>query len=154
MGSHYGPVREYTACRYEVKVNPDRPGPSVTRAGSMLDPRRPLTSVTHRMGILLAVVAICAAWAAAVPSVAPAAGFTVCPKVRVDLGVIDALVSARNTSCDFARGFVRRHRRQLCSVSQSTISGWRKSIMTMGEGVTCTTLRKGSRVIATNACGA
>lgn len=154
MGSHYGPVREYTARRYEVKANPDRPGPSATPARSMLDPRRPITSVTHHMGILLAVVAICAAWAAVSPSAAPAAGFKVCPKVRVDLGVIDALVSARNTSCGFARGFVRRHRRQLCSTSQSTIGEWRKSIMTMGEGLTCTTLRKGSKVIATNACTA
>jgi hypothetical protein len=154
MGSHYGPVREYTARRYEVKANPDRPEPDVTGARLMLDPRRAITSVTHHMGILLAVVAICAAWAAASPAVAPAAAFKVCPKVRVDLGVIDALVSARNTSCEFARGFVRRHRRELCSMSQSTISGWRKSIVTIGEGLTCTTLRKGSRQIATNACSA
>jgi hypothetical protein len=102
---------------------------------------------------LLLVMAICAAWAAASPSVAPAAGFKTCRAVRVDLGVILARVSERNTSCRFARYFVRRHRRQLCSLSES-ITGWRKTIIAIGEGLTCTLLRRGSKAIRTNACGA
>jgi hypothetical protein len=102
---------------------------------------------------LLLVMAICAAWAAASPSVAPAAGFKTCRAVRVDLGVILAGVSERNTSCRFARHFVRRHRRQLCSLTES-INGWRKTISAGGEGLTCTLLRRGSKVIRTNACGA
>jgi hypothetical protein len=105
------------------------------------------------LGSLLLVMAICGGWAAAIPSVAPAAGFKVCRAVRVDLGVILAGVSERNTSCRFARHFVRRHRLQLCSLSAS-IQGWRKTITAIGEGPSCTLLRKGSRVIRTNACGA
>lgn len=102
---------------------------------------------------LLLVMVLCAAWAAAIPSVSPAAGFKRCKAVRVDLGVIVAGVSERNTSCRFARHFVRRHRLELCSLSAS-IKGWRKTITAIGEGLSCTLLRKGSKAIRTNACGA
>ena len=104
------------------------------------------------LGSLLLVMAICVAWAAASPSVVPASGFKTCKAVRVDLGVILAAVSERNTSCRFARYFVRRHRLQLCSLSES-IKGWRRTITAIGEGSTCTLLRKGSKAIRTNACG-
>jgi hypothetical protein len=102
---------------------------------------------------LLLVMAICTAWAAASPPAAPAAGFKTCKAVRVDLGGILAGVSERNTSCRFARHFVRRHRLELCSLSES-IKGWRKTITAIGEGSTCTLLRKGSKAIRTTACGA
>jgi hypothetical protein len=106
------------------------------------------------LGSLLLVMAIGVAWAAAIPSFAAAAGFKTCKAVRADLGVILAGVSERNTSCRFARYFVRRHRRQLCCLSASTIKGWRKTITAIGEDLTCTLLRKGSKAIRTNACGA
>jgi len=106
------------------------------------------------MGSLLLITAICVAGAAAIPSAAPAAGFKTCEAVRVDLGVILAGVSERNTSCRFARYFVRRHRRELCSLSKPTINGWRKTITAIGQDLTCTLLRKGSKAIRTNACGA
>jgi hypothetical protein len=117
-------------------------------------PRTLADAASHRMGSLLLVMAICAAGAAAIPSVAPAAGFKTCKAVRVDLGVILAGVSERNTSCRFARHFVRRHRRELCSLSASTIKGWRKTITGIGQDLTCTLLRKGSKAIRTTACGA
>jgi len=110
-------------------------------------------SRSRTLGSLLLVMVICAAGAAAIPSGAPAAGFKTCKAVRVDLGVIVAGVSERNTSCRFARHFVRRHRRELCSVSES-INGWRKTITAIGEGLSCTLLRKGPKAIRTTACGA
>ena len=105
------------------------------------------------LGSLLLVMAVCVAGTAAIPSVAPAAGFKTCKAVRVDLGVIVAGISERNTSCRFARHFVRRHRNELCSLSES-IEGWRKTITGIGEGLSCTVLRKGSKAIRTTACGA
>jgi hypothetical protein len=113
-----------------------------------------ITSANHRMTSLLLVVAMCAAWVAATPSVVAADGFKTCRTVHVELGVIMAAVRQRNTSCQFARHFVRRHRLELCSLSRSTLEGWRKTITARGEGLTCVLLRKGSRAIRTNACGA
>lgn len=155
MGSYSCPDREYSDLRYEVNLAEPDPDLRVTRVPTIVvDPRRDITSATHRMTGLLLVLAMCAAWAAASPSVAAAAVFKTCKAVRVDLGVIVAGVSQRNTSCQFARHFVRRHRLELCSLSKSTIKGWRKTITGIGEGLTCTLLRKGSKAVRTNACGA
>jgi len=153
MGSYYCPDRKYNDFQYEVNVA-DLDSERATRVPTIVvDPRRDVTSTTHRMTSLLLVLTMCAAWAAASPTVAAAAGLKTCRTVRVDLGVIMAAVSQRNTSCQFARHFVRRHRVELCSLSKSTIEGWRKSITGTGEDLTCA-LRKGSRAIRTNACGA
>lgn len=108
-----------------------------------------LTCVSLRVRTLL-LAAICVV-SAAIPSVAPAAGFTKCKPVHVDLGVTTASVSHRNMSCQRARRFVRRHQRELCS--EYTIEGWKRTYTGTGEDTTWT-LRKGSKAIRTNACGA
>ncbi|HEV3486911.1 MAG TPA: hypothetical protein VG106_15980 [Vicinamibacterales bacterium] len=148
-------MREFRGFTHEIDVADPHSDPWVMPISTvMLDPWREITSATHHMASLLLIVAVYVAWAAAIPSVAPAAGFKTCKGVRVDLGIIRASVSQRNTSCQFARYFVRRHRLELCSMSKSTIHGWRKTISVIGEGLTCTLLRKGSKAIRTNACGA
>jgi hypothetical protein len=155
MGSSSCPVRECRGFTYEINVADPHSDPWVTPISTVMrDPRRDITPGAHHMASLLLIVAIYVAWAAAIPSVAPAAGFKTCKAVRVDLGIIMASVRQRNTSCQFARYFVRRHRLELCSMSNSTIQGWRKTISVIGEGLACTLLRKGSKAIRTNACGA
>jgi hypothetical protein len=154
MGSYYCPAREYSDFKHEFNVaDPDCPDLRATPDSTIVaEPRRAVTSAIHRMGNLL-LIAICVA-SAVIPSVASAARFKTCKTVRVDLGIMVASVSERNTSCRFARDFVRRHRRELCSLSKPTIEGWRKSIRGTGEDFICTLLHKGSKAIRTDACGA
>jgi hypothetical protein len=70
LGSYYCPVREYSDFQCEANVaDPDCLDLGVTRVRTIAaDPKRDFTSITHRMGILLLVVAICAAWALPPPS--------------------------------------------------------------------------------------
>lgn len=90
--------------------------------------------------------------ATSVPSVASAPRFEKCKSVRVQLGIEVASVSQRNTSCRFAREFVRSNDNNgLCASSVSKIKGWRVRHTGRGEG-DIATLRKGSKTIRTNAC--
>jgi len=102
----------------------------------------------HSCAACLVLVAV--AGSGAMPSAATAAGLRACKPIRVPYGIIGvAAVSQRNTSCQFARYFVRTSR--LCSSDESRVKGWRKTFSTPGEGAVLT-LRKGSKTIRTNAC--
>jgi len=79
--------------------------------------------------------------------------FKRCKPVKINFGPgITARVSQRNTSCRFARDFVRRNPDDgLCDSTTITVKGWRKTFTRDGEASTLT-LRKGSKAIRTNAC--
>ena len=100
---------------------------------------------------LLTLLAVAATFPG-VSSSAASTSFKRCAPVKVQLGIGVATVSQRNTSCVFARDFVRRNPDQgICDSGTTTVRGWRKTYTNVGESSTLT-LRKGAKAIRTNAC--
>jgi len=106
-----------------------------------------------RMFTSLFVLLTVSASLAAQPPNAAAAVFKRCKPVKVQFGPVGvANVSQRNTSCTFARDFVRRNRGGgICDSTTTTMRGWRKTYTQVGEASTLT-LRKGTKAIRTDAC--
>ena len=101
---------------------------------------------------LLTLLAVAATFPGVSSSVA-STSFKRCAPVKVQFGGGGvASVSQRNTSCVFARDFVRRNPDGgICDSRTTTMRGWRKTYTSVGESSTLT-LRKGAKAIRTNAC--
>lgn len=102
---------------------------------------------------LLTLLAVAATFLGVSSSVA-STSFKRCAPVKVQFGGGGvASVSQRNTSCVFARDFVRRNPDgELCNARTATVRGWSKIYKSNGVS-SILVLRKGAKAIRTNACG-